>query len=299
MVLSVNSTANAASAPWDYKAEMKNGNSIKGWAGIGRGFAQETAKATVQGLTVGNYKLVLDVKSYSQINQQTNSALINVCTVRVATNNATSSCNSSIQLPYGEKLTGKAKLVGSTGNTVAEGPIWSDPTHFPRADSGHIAPNYVDFYGEHLGTTNKAYLQENGTGPKINANFQVKSDNWVRVTAPQLPYVTEYTTTLVTPYGSVSLRGYMSYPPAPVINSVTPSTLAKAGGQVVTVKGPNVGYLLGKTPFPIMVDGLRLTDYTIVSNSEIRFTAPAHVAGSADLFIQCWGGSVHYTLQYV
>lgn len=67
---------------------------------------------------------------------------------------------------------------------------------------------------------------------------------------------------------------------APSVTSVAPSTAALAGGSTHTVTGDNLGGSTGAT-----VGGTAVTGFTVLSETQCRFVAPARAAGAAAIVV--------------
>ena len=79
------------------------------------------------------------------------------------------------------------------------------------------------------------------------------------------------------------------FPPA-VVNSITPSTVAVAGGTAVTFKGDN---LTGVTA--ITLGGTAFTAVTVVDENTVTATSPAKTAGTYDVVLTDDSGTVTKT----
>lgn len=74
---------------------------------------------------------------------------------------------------------------------------------------------------------------------------------------------------------------------AGTISSTSPATAATAGGTVVTVNGTGFDGATAAT-----VGGTAVTNFKVVSDKKITFTAPAKTAGSQALVITDDGGNI-------
>ncbi len=77
------------------------------------------------------------------------------------------------------------------------------------------------------------------------------------------------------PSGTGTLPSSFTYQAPPVINTVTPTAGAIAGGDLVTISG--TGFLAGAT---VLFNGVACTAVTVVSATSLTCTTPANAAGS-------------------
>ena len=80
---------------------------------------------------------------------------------------------------------------------------------------------------------------------------------------------------------STGAKGAEPAEPAPTLTSVTPTTSALAGGTVHTVTGDNLGGSTGAT-----VAGIAATVFSVLSETQVRFTGPATTAGAKPIVVQ-------------
>lgn len=78
--------------------------------------------------------------------------------------------------------------------------------------------------------------------------------------------------------------------PAATFTSITPSTVAAAGGTAVTIKGSN---LTGVTA--VAIGGTAFTAVTVVDENTVTATSPAKTAGTYNLTITDDSGTVTVT----
>lgn len=74
--------------------------------------------------------------------------------------------------------------------------------------------------------------------------------------------------------------------PLPVVSALSPTGGTTAGGTLVTVKGRK---LTGATA--VTFGGTAATSFTVVDDTRIVATSPAHVAGSVDVLVTTPGGT--------
>ena len=79
------------------------------------------------------------------------------------------------------------------------------------------------------------------------------------------------------------------YPDA-AVSAVSPATGAAAGGTTVAITGVNLAGVTGVT-----FDGDAATNVTVVSNSRVTCTTPAHAAGAVDVVVDDDGADVTVT----
>src|ERR1044072_3643566 len=110
--MSAAGAAELAIQRFDYKAALTSGGSSKGIVNIARdGLTYGSGEAVIRGLPAGQYNIVLDVDAYDYGNGQPSSLKVDLCTINVKRSNATAGCrNSSLELPYGDGLTGSAEI---------------------------------------------------------------------------------------------------------------------------------------------------------------------------------------------
>jgi hypothetical protein len=78
--------------------------------------------------------------------------------------------------------------------------------------------------------------------------------------------------------------------PAPIVYAITPNKIPAAGGRSVQVVGRNLDVTTSAT-----IGGAPVTTPELVSTFLSQATAPAHVAGPADLVVNNSSGSVTVT----
>ena len=80
---------------------------------------------------------------------------------------------------------------------------------------------------------------------------------------------------------STGVKGAEPAEPVPTITGRSPSTnLAIAGGTVVTLTGDNMGGSTGVT-----VGGAAGTSFSVLSETQCRFTTPARAAGAHNIVV--------------
>jgi hypothetical protein len=119
-----------------------------------------------------------------------------------------------------------------------------------------------------------------------SASFTVNSDTQVTATAPSgSAGVVDVTITTAGGASPVSSADRYTYTNAPTVSGMTPATDTASGGVPVTVTGSN---LSGATSVTF---GGTAADFTVVSNTSLVVTAPAHAAGGVTVSVSGPGGS--------
>ncbi|WP_181804146.1 IPT/TIG domain-containing protein [Streptomyces shenzhenensis] len=123
-------------------------------------------------------------------------------------------------------------------------------------------------------------------GPNPATAFTVDSDNQVTATAPAGTGTVVVTVT--TPGGTSTVTPgdpYYTYLGTPVITSLTPDTGSTSGGDSITIIGSNLTFTdavtFGGDPGP----------FTVVSDTIVVATAPAHAAGSVSVQVHTPAGN--------
>ncbi|HEY1106672.1 MAG TPA: IPT/TIG domain-containing protein, partial [Agromyces sp.] len=89
---------------------------------------------------------------------------------------------------------------------------------------------------------------------------------------------------VVTTAGGASNALPFEYVPAPILTGLAPDQGPSAGGTPVTITGTDLG---GATE--VTIDGVPVP-FVQVSDTEITFTTPAHIPGTADVVVTTAGG---------
>ena len=125
-------------------------------------------------------------------------------------------------------------------------------------------------------------------GTTAATTFTVNSATQITATAPA-ESAALVDVTIVGP-GGTSATGsadqFTFLPAAPVVNGVTPSSGATAGGATVTISGANFTSVQG-----ITFGGAAVNTYTVNSSTQITATSPTHAAGAVDVVVTNTGGS--------
>lgn len=124
-------------------------------------------------------------------------------------------------------------------------------------------------------------------GAKAAGKLKVISSTKLRVVAPRQSSG-DATVRVVTAYGTSEAvsAAQFSYLAAPTVSSVSPSVGASSGGVQVTISGTNLSKASRVT-----FGGVKATGVTVVSNTLLLATAPAHVAGTARVQVSTPAGS--------
>ncbi|PKG33493.1 IPT/TIG domain-containing protein [Methanoregula sp.] len=124
--------------------------------------------------------------------------------------------------------------------------------------------------------------------------FTVVSDTSITVIAPAHA-AGSVDVVVTTPRGSAT--GTFTYEteviPTPTVTGITPETGPVSGGTEVTITGTK---FTGTTA--VTFDGTAATEFTVVSDTSITATTPAHAAGSVDIVVTTPGGSATGTYTY-
>ena len=131
-------------------------------------------------------------------------------------------------------------------------------------------------------------------GQTAATSFTVDSDTQVTATAPAAP-AGGAQILVITPIGSNSnsIPVTYVYEPAPVVQSFDPATGSTAGGTRVSINGTGftgaTAVSFGSTP---------ATSFTVLEDSLIFATAPAHSPGAVPITVTTPGGSTTTRLEY-
>ncbi|WP_423064228.1 IPT/TIG domain-containing protein [Candidiatus Paracoxiella cheracis] len=118
-------------------------------------------------------------------------------------------------------------------------------------------------------------------------NCTVVNDTTITCTTP--PHAVGSVNVAVTgPGGTGTLTNGFTYEnlPVPSPTTVNPNTGTTAGGTAVTITGTGFTGATGAT-----FDGVAATDFTVVNDTTITCTTPAHAAGSVNVAVTGPGGS--------
>ncbi|WP_308492505.1 IPT/TIG domain-containing protein [Microbacterium terrisoli] len=118
-------------------------------------------------------------------------------------------------------------------------------------------------------------------------SFTVDSDTQITVTTPA--HAAGAVDVVVQSPNGDSAPGTFTYvapPAAPVISSLTPTSGPTAGGTVVTITGTG---FTGATAVAFGTDAA--ATFTVVSDTQITATTPAHAAGPVDVTVTAPGGT--------
>lgn len=130
-------------------------------------------------------------------------------------------------------------------------------------------------------------------------SYTVVNDTTITAVAPAhfagayYVYVTTATGTSTAGY----YRNRFIYMPMPKVTKLSPTTGSTAGGYNVTVTGVGFTYATA-----VKFGGLKATTFTIVNDTTINVTAPAHVAGAFNVFVTTPVGTSaanYYTNRFV
>jgi hypothetical protein len=124
-------------------------------------------------------------------------------------------------------------------------------------------------------------------GNTAATSFQVTDAQHITATVPA-GAAGAVNVAVTTPGGGATAAGAYTYAviPAPMLTSVSPNSGPIAGGTSVTLYGTN---LAGTTA--VSFGGVAATNLTVVNNSTVTATAPAHAAGAVDVQITTSGGT--------
>ncbi|MGJ4844988.1 IPT/TIG domain-containing protein [Leifsonia sp. Le1] len=151
------------------------------------------------------------------------------------------------------------------------------PTHGPEAGGTVVTITGTGF----TGATGVTFGGTAGTG------FTVVNDTTITVTTPaHAPGATDVV--VQSPNGN-SAPGTFTFdaaPVAPTITSLTPTHGPEAGGTVVTITGTGFTGATGVT-----FGGTAGTGFTVVNDTTITVTTPAHAPGAADVVVQSPNGN--------
>jgi CSLREA domain-containing protein len=85
---------------------------------------------------------------------------------------------------------------------------------------------------------------------------------------------------------SIGAFEYNGIAPAPTVNNISPVTGPTVGGTSITITGT---YFTGATA--VTIGGTAATNFTVVNDSTITVTTPAHAAGTASVVVTTPGGT--------
>ncbi|WP_223693745.1 IPT/TIG domain-containing protein [Leifsonia poae] len=148
------------------------------------------------------------------------------------------------------------------------------PTHGPAAGGTVVTITGTGFTGT-VGVT---------FGGTAAASFTVVNDTTITATTPA--HAAGATDVVVTTPNGASNAGAFTFDPAPpAITTIVPDHGPETGGTVVTITGTGftgaTGVTFGGTPG---------TGFTVVNDTTITVTTPAHAAGAADVVVQSPNG---------
>ncbi len=146
--------------------------------------------------------------------------------------------------------------------------------------------------GSTLSGTNVTITGSNFTGTTgvtlggtAATGFTVVSDTSITCTAPAHGAGTA--SVLVTnATGTNAANSLYTYVAAPTVSGISPSSGPLSGGTSVTITGTHFTGATGVT-----LGGTAVTGFTVVSDTSITTTAPAHIAGSASVVVTTPGGT--------
>jgi hypothetical protein len=121
------------------------------------------------------------------------------------------------------------------------------------------------------------------------AGFAVNNDGQITATAPPSNSGTvdiQVATANGTSATNPNDRFLFQPPPAPVVQSVTPSSGPTSGGTTVSIQGAN---FLGATS--VTFGGTPAASFTVNSSTQITAVSPAHAAGPADVQVATPNGT--------
>ncbi|WP_460573979.1 IPT/TIG domain-containing protein [Humibacter soli] len=121
-------------------------------------------------------------------------------------------------------------------------------------------------------------------GGVAGTNLQIVSDTELIVDSPvHAPGAVDVVVS--TPAGDSAPQTF-TFDPVPSVTSIDPSSGPQTGGTVVTITGTGFTGASGVT-----FDGIDGTNLTVVSDTEIQVTTPAHTPGPVDVVVQGVGGN--------
>ncbi|WP_022899088.1 IPT/TIG domain-containing protein [Humibacter albus] len=113
-----------------------------------------------------------------------------------------------------------------------------------------------------------------------SAHFTVDGDTQITAIAPAGTGTVDVTVVGAAGCGTATDDGAYTYKPAASIQSLTPAEGPTSGGTTVTITGSEFTAATGVT-----FDGDAGTAFTVVDDSHITVTTPAHVAGAVDVAV--------------
>ncbi|WP_197464264.1 IPT/TIG domain-containing protein [Microbacterium sp. TNHR37B] len=116
-------------------------------------------------------------------------------------------------------------------------------------------------------------------------SFTVDSDTQITAVVPAGTGTVDVTVVGTGTCGTGTLPGGYEYLPAPTVTDLDPTSGPEAGGTVVTITGTG---FTGATA--VTFDGTPGTAFTVVSDTEIQVTTPAHAPGAVDVIVEHPGG---------
>jgi PKD repeat protein len=125
-------------------------------------------------------------------------------------------------------------------------------------------------------------------------SYTVISDTQITATTPAHAIGT-VTVSVTTPVGSASLANVYTYQPAqiPTFTSISPTYGTINGGTLVTITGTG---FTGASQ--VTLGGLPVSGMTVVSDTSINGTSPAHAAGAVDVVVVTPGGTAYKANAY-
>ncbi len=117
-------------------------------------------------------------------------------------------------------------------------------------------------------------------------SFTVDSDTRITAVVPAGTGVVDVEVVGAAACGSETLPDGYEYTDEPVIGTIAPDRGPETGGTVVTITGTN---FTGTTS--VTFDGVAGSALTVVSDTELRVTTPAHAAGDAAVVVTTPAGS--------
>ncbi len=174
---------------------------------------------------------------------------------------------------------------GGTG-TLTNGFTYENPTPNPTI----VDPNIGSILGGTSVTiTGTGFTGATGVSFGLFAatNVTVVDDTTITCTTPAVAIAGLVNVTVTGPGGSgVLINGFTYENPTPNPTTVNPNTGSTAGGTAVTITGTGFTGATGAT-----FDGVAATDFTVVNDTTITCTTPAHAAGSVNVAVTGPGGS--------
>ncbi|HEU5222494.1 MAG TPA: IPT/TIG domain-containing protein [Candidatus Lumbricidophila sp.] len=118
------------------------------------------------------------------------------------------------------------------------------------------------------------------------ASFTVDSPTQITATTPAGVGAVDVSVISSGQCGTGTAPGGFTYVPAPTLLSLTPNHGPASGGTTVTITGSN---FTGATE--VAIDGVPVASFTVLSDSQISFVTPLHVAETVDVSVTAAGGT--------